>query len=75
MDISINDEPVDDLHMKLGDEGGAFFVQECQEETIPHELATSPIPSSISLMKEGLDELHKEAIKESSAVSCNYLIS
>lgn len=41
IDIEINGDPVD-LHMKLGDNGEAFFVQEENEEVPPH-LATSPI--------------------------------
>ncbi|XP_048856841.1 phosphatidate phosphatase LPIN2-like isoform X1 [Brienomyrus brachyistius] len=45
IDIEINGEPVD-LHMKLGDNGEAFFVQEAAEynEVVPAHLATSPIP-------------------------------
>ncbi|XP_074868331.1 phosphatidate phosphatase LPIN3 isoform X2 [Carettochelys insculpta] len=45
VDIEINGEPVD-LHMKLGDNGEAFFVQESEEseEVIPSCLCTSPIP-------------------------------
>uniref|UniRef100_G3UAX3 phosphatidate phosphatase n=1 Tax=Loxodonta africana TaxID=9785 RepID=G3UAX3_LOXAF len=45
VDIEINGEPVD-LHMKLGDNGEAFFVQELesQEEHVPPRLCTSPIP-------------------------------
>ncbi|XP_061864935.1 phosphatidate phosphatase LPIN3 [Colius striatus] len=44
VDIEINGEPVD-LHMKLGDNGEAFFVQESEEnEDIPSRLCTSPIP-------------------------------
>ncbi|XP_060628207.2 phosphatidate phosphatase LPIN3 isoform X1 [Anolis sagrei] len=46
LDIEINGEPVN-LHMKLGDNGEAFFVEESEEqkETIPSSLCTSPIPS------------------------------
>nr|XP_060628210.1 phosphatidate phosphatase LPIN3 isoform X2 [Anolis sagrei ordinatus] len=46
VDIEINGEPVN-LHMKLGDNGEAFFVEESEEqkETIPSSLCTSPIPS------------------------------
>ncbi|KAI1901395.1 hypothetical protein AGOR_G00034000 [Albula goreensis] len=45
IDIEVNGVPVD-LHMKLGDSGEAFFVQETEEEKIvPAFLATSPIPS------------------------------
>ncbi|XP_037667460.1 phosphatidate phosphatase LPIN3 isoform X2 [Choloepus didactylus] len=45
VDIEINGEPVD-LHMKLGDSGEAFFVQELEsdEEPVPPRLCTSPIP-------------------------------
>ncbi|CAH2246088.1 phosphatidate phosphatase LPIN1 isoform X2 [Pelobates cultripes] len=44
VDIQINGECVD-LHMKLGDNGEAFFVEEMDsyEEAIPSHLATSPI--------------------------------
>nr|KAF6429810.1 lipin 1 [Molossus molossus] len=46
VDIEINGESVD-LHMKLGDNGEAFFVQETDndQEVIPIHLATSPILS------------------------------
>ncbi|XP_030655372.1 phosphatidate phosphatase LPIN1 isoform X5 [Nomascus leucogenys] len=46
VDIEINGESVD-LHMKLGDNGEAFFVQETDndQEFIPMHLATSPILS------------------------------
>uniref|UniRef100_A0A8C7BFA0 phosphatidate phosphatase n=2 Tax=Neovison vison TaxID=452646 RepID=A0A8C7BFA0_NEOVI len=46
VDIEINGESVD-LHMKLGDNGEAFFVQETDndQEVIPLYLATSPILS------------------------------
>ncbi|XP_063075235.1 phosphatidate phosphatase LPIN2 isoform X2 [Engraulis encrasicolus] len=46
IDIEINGEAVD-LHMKLGDNGEAFFVQETEEqnEVVPAHLATSPIPT------------------------------
>uniref|UniRef100_A0A1A9WP08 phosphatidate phosphatase n=1 Tax=Glossina brevipalpis TaxID=37001 RepID=A0A1A9WP08_9MUSC len=47
VDIEINGESVD-IHMKLGDSGEAFFVEECSEEDVeelPENLATSPIPS------------------------------
>ncbi|KAL1787099.1 phosphatidate phosphatase LPIN3 isoform X1 [Sigmodon hispidus] len=45
VDIEINGESVD-LHMKLGDSGEAFFVQELDsdEEDVPPRLCTSPIP-------------------------------
>lgn len=49
VDIEINGEPVD-LHMKLGDNGEAFFVQESEENerSIPSRLCTSPIPTEES---------------------------
>lgn len=45
VDIEINGEPVD-LHMKLGDSGEAFFVQELEgdEEHMATHRCTSPIP-------------------------------
>ncbi|XP_026062113.1 phosphatidate phosphatase LPIN2-like isoform X2 [Carassius auratus] len=56
IDIEINGEPVD-LHMKLGDNGEAFFVQETEEqnEVIPAHLATSPIPTESHLFWIGGD--------------------
>uniref|UniRef100_A0A2I4BLZ5 phosphatidate phosphatase n=2 Tax=Austrofundulus limnaeus TaxID=52670 RepID=A0A2I4BLZ5_AUSLI len=52
IDIEINGEPVD-LHMKLGDNGEAFFVQETEQnsEIIPAHLVTSPIPSEEVLIR------------------------
>jgi phosphatidate phosphatase LPIN len=47
----MNDEPVD-IHMKLDDHGTAFFVEDvsdAEEESIPPELATSPMPESMLL--------------------------
>lgn len=47
MDIEINGEAID-IHMKLGESGEAFFVEECTEgdlNDVPN-LATSPIPMS-----------------------------
>lgn len=44
----MNGEPVD-IHMKLGESGEAFFVEECDEddlELLPANMATSPLPSS-----------------------------
>ncbi|XP_077458903.1 phosphatidate phosphatase LPIN2 isoform X2 [Stigmatopora argus] len=45
VDIEINGESVD-LHMKLGDNGEAFFVEqnENMESEVPAHLCTSPIP-------------------------------
>ncbi|XP_028652683.1 phosphatidate phosphatase LPIN1 isoform X2 [Erpetoichthys calabaricus] len=44
VDIEINGEPIN-LHMKLGQNGEAFFVQETEDdkEIVPSHLATSPI--------------------------------
>uniref|UniRef100_A0A8D3EFA3 phosphatidate phosphatase n=1 Tax=Scophthalmus maximus TaxID=52904 RepID=A0A8D3EFA3_SCOMX len=56
VDIEINGEPVD-LHMKLGDNGEAFFVQETEndQEVVPSYLATSPIMSDgAALMSSSL---------------------
>uniref|UniRef100_A0A3Q2T224 phosphatidate phosphatase n=2 Tax=Fundulus heteroclitus TaxID=8078 RepID=A0A3Q2T224_FUNHE len=46
VDIEINGEPVG-LHMKLGENGEAFFVKETENilEVVPSYLATSPIMS------------------------------
>uniref|UniRef100_A0AAY4ET09 phosphatidate phosphatase n=1 Tax=Denticeps clupeoides TaxID=299321 RepID=A0AAY4ET09_9TELE len=52
VDIEINGDPVN-LHMKLGDNGEAFFVEEtestevCAEHLPPH-LCTSPLPLEMS---------------------------
>ncbi|XP_049819413.1 phosphatidate phosphatase LPIN3 isoform X2 [Aethina tumida] len=44
VDIIINKEP-QNIHMKLGESGEAFFVEELVDENdIPEHLATSPIP-------------------------------
>ncbi|XP_056235757.1 phosphatidate phosphatase LPIN1 isoform X3 [Seriola aureovittata] len=47
VDIEINGEPVS-LHMKLGENGEAFFVRETENtlEVVPSYLATSPIMST-----------------------------
>ncbi|KAM9240627.1 phosphatidate phosphatase LPIN1 [Leptosomus discolor] len=53
VDIEINGEAVD-LHMKLGDNGEAFFVQEMDNdhEVIPYHLSTSPILSEGTALME-----------------------
>ncbi|XP_042730433.1 phosphatidate phosphatase LPIN1 isoform X2 [Lagopus leucura] len=53
VDIEINGEAVD-LHMKLGDNGEAFFVQEMDnnQEVIPYHLSTSPILSEGTVLME-----------------------
>uniref|UniRef100_A0A3P9JT91 phosphatidate phosphatase n=1 Tax=Oryzias latipes TaxID=8090 RepID=A0A3P9JT91_ORYLA len=52
VDMEINGDPVD-LHMKLGDNGEAFFVQETEgdQEIVPSYLATSPILSDGPILK------------------------
>lgn len=43
----MNGEPVN-IHMKLGESGEAFFVQECEDtdlDELPANLATSPLPT------------------------------
>ncbi|XP_030627282.1 phosphatidate phosphatase LPIN1 [Chanos chanos] len=53
VDIEINGEPVS-LHMKLGENGEAFFVKETESdmESLPYYLATSPILSEgLALME------------------------
>ncbi|KAM3621913.1 uncharacterized protein V6R79_017810 [Siganus canaliculatus] len=47
VDIEINGESVD-LHMKLGDNGEAFFVEENENTEVPAHLCTSPIPREVS---------------------------
>ncbi|KAI5102094.1 phosphatidate phosphatase LPIN1 isoform X2, partial [Silurus meridionalis] len=53
VDIAINGEPVK-LHMKLGENGEAFFVKETisDMETVPSHLATSPIMTDGSALME-----------------------
>nr|XP_046226936.1 phosphatidate phosphatase LPIN2-like isoform X2 [Scatophagus argus] len=52
IDIEINGETVE-LHMKLGDNGEAFFVQETEQynEVVPAHLVTSPIPTEEALFR------------------------
>uniref|UniRef100_A0A4W4EAZ1 phosphatidate phosphatase n=1 Tax=Electrophorus electricus TaxID=8005 RepID=A0A4W4EAZ1_ELEEL len=53
VDIEINGEPVD-LHMKLGENGEAFFVKETESnmEMVPFYLVTSPIMNEGSVLME-----------------------
>lgn len=56
----MNGEPVD-IHMKLGDSGEAFFVEEIADDDstmVPDNLATSPIPTSQFMDDE--DEEHRK---------------
>lgn len=55
----MNGEPLD-IHMKLGESGEAFFVEELENsdnEEIPEHLATSPIPVS------QFEELYKTQVE------------
>ncbi|XP_015251368.1 PREDICTED: phosphatidate phosphatase LPIN2 isoform X1 [Cyprinodon variegatus] len=63
IDIEVNGDPVD-LHMKLGDNGEAFFVQEAEEENqiVPAHLATSPIPTESHLF--WISEVENRAPKD-----------
>ncbi|XP_034120513.1 phosphatidate phosphatase LPIN2 isoform X4 [Drosophila guanche] len=60
VDIEINGAPVD-IQMKLGDAGEAFFVEEClddDDDELPANLATSPIPLSfMNLREQGNDTM------------------
>ncbi|XP_038602767.1 phosphatidate phosphatase LPIN2 isoform X2 [Tachyglossus aculeatus] len=71
IDIEINGDAVD-LHMKLGDNGEAFFVQETEEEDerVPAYLATSPIPTDDQVFKLNIEtHLMKSAGSERSCQS------
>uniref|UniRef100_A0A8C7ZXQ9 phosphatidate phosphatase n=1 Tax=Oryzias sinensis TaxID=183150 RepID=A0A8C7ZXQ9_9TELE len=62
IDIEVNGEPVD-LHMKLGDNGEAFFVQETEQTNIiPAHLATSPIPTESHMF--WISEVESRAAKK-----------
>ncbi|XP_023215622.1 phosphatidate phosphatase LPIN1-like [Centruroides sculpturatus] len=66
VDIEVNGEPID-IHMKLGESGEAFFVEETDDEMVPSHLATSPIPPAPNLEEE-LKKL-KESSKGSENIS------
>ncbi|KAM5164059.1 phosphatidate phosphatase LPIN1 isoform 2-T3 [Mantella aurantiaca] len=69
VDIEINGECVD-LHMKLGDNGEAFFVEEMEdnEESIPSHLATSPILlEGASLMES---QLKRSSVEWNRGLDC-----
>ncbi|XP_045909002.1 phosphatidate phosphatase LPIN2 isoform X2 [Micropterus dolomieu] len=62
IDIEVNGEPVE-LHMKLGDNGEAFFVQESEQlNIVPAHLATSPIPTESHLF--WISEVEHRAAKD-----------
>jgi len=59
VDIEINGEPMD-IHMKLGETGEAFFVEETEDlDEVPSHLATSPIPS-FSIEREMAKRMSEE---------------
>lgn len=69
VDIEVNGRPVN-IHMKLGDSGEAFFVEEVVEdrETVPVHLATSPLPECPNIE----DELNKlKASLEKMSPNCS----
>ncbi|KAF4111808.1 hypothetical protein G5714_006603 [Onychostoma macrolepis] len=66
VDIEINGEPVS-LHMKLGDNGEAFFVEENEdfETRVPAHLCTSPIPTDVPEVSEMTESPSSITEKES----------
>ncbi|XP_066534000.1 phosphatidate phosphatase LPIN1-like [Hoplias malabaricus] len=58
VDIEVNGEPVN-LHMKLGENGEAFFVKQTEndQEVVPLYLATSPIPSDSGVLMSSVQTL------------------
>lgn len=63
VDIEINGEPVG-IHMKLGESGEAFFVEETDDQVeVPDYLATSPIPD-VSNFDEQMAILNADAPAE-----------
>eukprot|EP00054_Salpingoeca_dolichothecata_P020459 m.129104 g.129104 ORF g.129104 m.129104 type:complete len:966 (+) comp23622_c0_seq5:40-2937(+) len=46
VDISVNEIPIKDLKMKIGEAGEAFFVHEAEGSEVPEYLCTSPIPTN-----------------------------
>ncbi|XP_017469437.1 PREDICTED: phosphatidate phosphatase LPIN2 isoform X1 [Rhagoletis zephyria] len=71
VDIEINGEPVD-IHMKLGDSGEAFFVEECpleDAEELPENMATSPIPSSYFPSKYANDTLEDDTLEGTTKIA------
>ncbi|KAM8881051.1 phosphatidate phosphatase LPIN2-like isoform 1-T2 [Synchiropus picturatus] len=71
IDIEINGEPVE-LHMKLGDNGEAFFVQETEHNTmVPAHLVTSPIPTEDPLFRIRENIPPEEEFASGSFQSCS----
>merc|ERR1711953_559800 len=65
VDLEVNGLPVD-IHMKLDDNGAAFFVEGLDEndDELPPELATSPLPN-INDHEPTWDEAQREAANRS----------
>ncbi|XP_077941730.1 phosphatidate phosphatase LPIN1 isoform X2 [Gasterosteus aculeatus] len=70
VDIEINGEPVS-LHMKLGENGEAFFVEEAENpmEIVPSYLATSPIMSTGAELMES--QLGRRSSRHHDAIPCS----
>merc|ERR1711953_802947 len=65
VDLEVNGLPVD-IHMKLDDNGAAFFVEglDDNDDELPPELATSPLPN-INDHEPTWDEAQREAANRS----------
>ncbi|XP_034736077.1 phosphatidate phosphatase LPIN1 isoform X3 [Etheostoma cragini] len=72
VDIEINGEPVS-LHMKLGENGEAFFVKETENrmEIVPSYLATSPIMSTGAELMES--QLGRGSSRHHDTILCSSL--
>ncbi|XP_042363936.1 phosphatidate phosphatase LPIN1 isoform X2 [Plectropomus leopardus] len=72
VDIEINGEPVS-LHMKLGENGEAFFVKETENtmEIVPSYLATSPIMSTGAELMES--QLGRGSSRHHDTLPCSSL--
>uniref|UniRef100_A0A8D0CXZ4 phosphatidate phosphatase n=1 Tax=Sander lucioperca TaxID=283035 RepID=A0A8D0CXZ4_SANLU len=71
VDIEINGEPVS-LHMKLGENGEAFFVKETENRmVIPSYLATSPILSTGAELMES--QLGRGSFRHHDTILCSSL--
>ncbi|XP_010785398.1 LOW QUALITY PROTEIN: phosphatidate phosphatase LPIN1-like [Notothenia coriiceps] len=72
VDIEINGEPVS-LHMKLGENGEAFFVKETENtmEIVPSYLATSPIVSTGAELMES--QLGRGTFRHHDTIHCGSL--
>ncbi|XP_051235256.1 phosphatidate phosphatase LPIN1 isoform X2 [Dicentrarchus labrax] len=70
VDIEINGEPVS-LHMKLGENGEAFFVKETENtlEIVPSHLATSPIISTGAELMES--QLGRGSSRHHDTIPCS----